>query len=161
MLRALIVGLCLLAQPAVAGQLEDGRAALRSNDFATAMQLLRPLAEQGDAAAQASLASMYYLGLGVPQDYVETLKWLRRAAAQGDASAQEVLGFMYSKGEGVPQDYVQAHMWFNLAAAGSSNAEVRAEALKNRISVAAFMTPDQIAEAQRLAQEWIAVHPKP
>jgi hypothetical protein len=56
---------------------------------------------------------------------------------------------MYVDGHGVPQDYVQAHMWFNLAGASGV-----AKALKNRDTVAAKMTPAQIAEAQRLAREW-------
>ena len=51
---------------------------------------------------------------------------------------------------GVPQDYVRAHMWYNLAAAqGDENGR------KYRDDVAAIMTPEQIAEAQRLAREWM------
>ena len=47
------------------------------------------------------------------------------------------------------QNYILAHMWFNLAAAQGD-----AEALANRDHLARMMTPAQIAEAQRLAQEW-------
>jgi TPR repeat protein len=61
-----------------------------------------------------------------------------------------MLGIMYDLGgHGVPQDYVQAHMWFNLAGASGN-----ADAVKNRETVAAKMTPEQISEAQRLAREW-------
>ena len=56
---------------------------------------------------------------------------------------------MYHQGQGVPQDYVQAHMWLNLASANGS-----AHAVEVRDTVARSMTPDQIAEAQRLAREW-------
>ena len=62
---------------------------------------------------------------------------------------------MYYVGEGVPQDYVEAHMWFNLAASRASDAEVRKEMAVFRDHVAAKMTPAQIAEAQRLASEWV------
>ena len=62
---------------------------------------------------------------------------------------------MYVNGEGVPQDYVQAHMWFNLAAAQGN-----AKAVGNRDIAAKKMTPAQIAEAQQLARDWIAAHPK-
>ena len=92
---------------------------------------------------------MYDHGQGVPQDYAEAVKWYRLAADQGYAVAQYNLGFMYADGQGVPQDYVQSHMWFNLAAAQSD-----ANAVQNRDIIAAKMTPDQIAEAQRLAREW-------
>src|SRR5438874_281250 len=66
-----------------AGPLEDGLAAYRRDDFATAMRLLRPLADQGDAVAQARLGLLYQLGEGVPQDYAEAVKWYRLAADQG------------------------------------------------------------------------------
>ena len=64
------------------------------------------------------------------------------------------LGNRYVSGEGVPQDYVQAHKWYNLAAARYTEVEKRGNAVKNRDTVAAKMTPEQIAEAQRLASEW-------
>ncbi len=56
---------------------------------------------------------------------------------------------MYSKGWGVPQDYVQAHMWYNLAAERGLKL-----GREYRDSLAKQMTPEQIAEAQRLAREW-------
>ena len=90
---------------AVAGPLEDGAAAYQRGDYATAAQLSRPLAEQGNAAAQAGLGWMYVNGQGVPQDYAQALIWLRKAADQGDAYGQTNLGFMYVNGLGVPQDY--------------------------------------------------------
>ena len=37
---------------AAAGPLEDGQAAYQKGDYATALQILRPLAEQGNPAAQ-------------------------------------------------------------------------------------------------------------
>ena len=57
-------------------------------------------------------------------------------------------------GLGAPQDYALAHMWFNLASSPATNAELRQMAVQNRDQVAAKMTPDQIAEAQRMASEW-------
>ena len=66
---------------------------------------------------------------------------------------------MYETGAGVPQDSVEAHMWANLAAAQSSG-EDRDRWVKNRDINAAKMTAEQIAEAQRLAREWDAAHPR-
>ena len=57
-------------------------------------------------------------------------------------------GTMYAKGQGVPMDDVRAHMWFNLAAAKGD-----ANAVKNRDIAASKMTPQQMAEAQKLARE--------
>ena len=60
---------------------------------------------------------------------------------------------MYLKGRGVVQNYVQAHRWYNLAAANSTK-ETHKTAARNRSSVEKKMTPQQVAEAQRLAGEW-------
>ena len=38
-------------------------------DYATALSILQPLAEQGHAAAQSNLGFMYSNGRGVAQDY--------------------------------------------------------------------------------------------
>ena len=42
----------------------------------------RKAADQGDAAAQLNLGTLYYHGRGVLQDYVESHKWLNLAAAR-------------------------------------------------------------------------------
>jgi TPR repeat protein len=119
------------------------------------LQATKALAEQGDAKAQFDLGFMYDLGLIVPQDYQEAVKWYRKAAEQGYTEAHFSLSYIYFQGRGVLKDYVQAHMWLNLAAAkGLENAAQR------RDLVASQMTPEQIAEAQRLAKEWIEKHEK-
>jgi TPR repeat protein len=96
---------------------------------------------------------MYDTGHGVPQDYVEAVKWYRRAADQNLTDAQDALARMYFNGWGVPKDYVQAHMWANLAASSFSGTGSNIEA-GLRDNIAAEMTPEQIAKAQRLAREW-------
>jgi TPR repeat protein len=153
---AAVVLIVILTGAAAAGPLEDAWTAYKRGDYATALQLWRPLAEQGNVAAQANLGFMYYHGHGVPQDYGEAAKWFRLAAEQGNATAQSNLGGMYYGGQGVPQDYVQAHMWVDLAASRfpPSATEDRDQAAHHRDIVASHMTPEQIAEAQRLAREW-------
>jgi uncharacterized protein len=136
-----------------AAQLRLGRMYARgqgvAQDYAEAARWFRRASEQGDAAAQESLAFAYYSGQGVAQDYAEAARWYRRAADQGDAAAQDILGRTYLDGQGVPQDYVLAYVWFNLASVHGDQ-----DAMKARDGIAAKMTPDQIAEAQRLAREW-------
>jgi len=79
-----------------------------------------------------------------------------RSAEQGDTTAQYNLAVMYDNGQGVPQDYVQAHKWYNLAAAhfATWEADIGANAAKNRDRLTAIMTSTQIAEAQKMAREW-------
>jgi len=86
-------------------------------------------------------------------DYATALREFQELASAGDASAQNNLGRMYDNGQGVVQDYISAHMWFNIAAASGGK-----KAKENRDIVAKRMTPDQIAEAQKLAREWMEKH---
>ena len=116
LLAALVVSLSLAAS-VLAEPFEDGKAAYERGDYATALRLWLPLAEQGDVIVQLNLGLLYYWGHDVLQDSV--------------------------------QDYVQAHKWFNLAAAQGN-----LSAAGNRDWLAKKMTPDQLAEAQRLAREW-------
>jgi TPR repeat protein len=96
---------------------------------------------------------MYEKGQGVTQDDAQAVKCFRIEADQGDLPAQYKLGFMYYDGRGVPRDYVQAHMWFNLSAAQCSEDEDEV-VMKLRDLVAGMMTPQQIAQAQKLARNW-------
>jgi TPR repeat protein len=85
-------------------------------DYATALRMWRPLADQGSAIAQFNLGLMYENGQAVPRDYAAAANWYRKAADQGNASAQANLGFMYANGEGVPRDYAAAASWYRKAA---------------------------------------------
>jgi len=127
---------------------EDGTAAISTGDYAQADKIFRALAEKGDASAQFNLGAMYNNGQGKAKDYPEAVKWYRLAAAQGHAGAQSSLGYMYYGGQGVAQDYVRAHMWFSLAAAKGSGI-----AQKLRGKIAGFLSPDQLAESQRMATD--------
>jgi TPR repeat protein/S1-C subfamily serine protease len=123
-------------------------------DYTEAVNWYRRAAEQGFEAAQNNLGVMYMQGRGVSQDYAEAINWYSRAAEQGDASAQNNLGIMYSNGLGVPQDQVLAYMWLNLAAAHHPPGENREQTAEARDKVAAYLSPQEIARAQRMAREW-------
>ena len=140
--------LLLLAGTAWGGDFEDGNAAYLKNNYSVAIAKFKLAAAQGDAQAQFNIGVMYSNGRGVVQNYAEALKWYKLAAAQGNAYAQFNIGNMYAKGQGVIKDCVRAHMWFNLSATVDS-----AGAAKPRDLVAAKMTKQQIAKAQKLARE--------
>jgi len=50
-------------------------------------------------------------------------------------------------------------MWFNLAASRATGS-YREIGVIRRDEAAARMTPEQIVEAQRLARDWDAAHPR-
>jgi TPR repeat protein len=103
---------------------DDPFAAMTRGDYPTALRLVRPLADQGDAVAQNNLGVMYDRGHGVLQNYAEAMKWYRLSADQGYAVAQSNLGLLYTKGHGVPQNYAEAVKWERLAAdQGDANAQ--------------------------------------
>jgi TPR repeat protein len=127
-------------------------------DDVEAIAWYRLAAEQGYADAQFNLGARYAQGQDVPQDYVEAVKWWRLAAEQGHARAQFGLGMMYDNGEGVLQNHVEAYKWFNLATT-YADASSREEFAELRDLTAESLTPEQRADAQRLAREFFEAHP--
>ena len=125
-------------------------------DREQAAKWFRKSAEQGDAQAQRYLGFMYANGQGVARNDKEAVKWYGRAAEQGDADAQVNLGLMYSAARGTSQNLVQAHKWFNVAASlyPLSDRGTREQALTNSERLAAKLSSDQSAEAEKLAREW-------
>jgi TPR repeat protein len=122
-------------------------------NYREAARWYRLSAMQGHSHAQYKLCEMSEQGRGLPQDYQEALRWCGLAADHGDGRAMFKLGRLYHTAHGVPRDVVRAHMWYNLASAYGYE-----EGKKWRDRLAADdafeMTPDQIAEAQKLAREW-------
>ena len=78
----------------------------------------------------------------------QDIKKLRRAAEQGNAQAQASLGITYEFGVGVSKDYMKAYAWLSVAAAQGDK-----EALKFKDSLRERMTPEQLAEAEKLTDE--------
>lgn len=120
-LIALQVLFILTTTSAWAG-LEEAYVALRKSDYASALRELRPLAIQGDAAAQLEMGEMYKYGRGVPSDLKEAAKWYRLAAVQGtgrrNIDAKDFLCWLYydhSKSAGIePKEGLK---WCRTAAA--------------------------------------------
>jgi TPR repeat protein len=116
LVAAVVSSVLLSAGAAFAGPLEDGQAAYARADYAAALQLWQPLAEQGSADAQLAIGRLYENGEGVGQDYAAAMKWYRLAADQGNAEAQFAVGQMYELGHGMYEDLVEAASWYKRAA---------------------------------------------
>ena len=86
LLKMLLVLFVCAASPVSAGPFADGRAAYDRGDYATALRLWRPLADQGNPAAQYNLGGMYAssrgVSQGVPHDLVQAYKWFSLAASR-------------------------------------------------------------------------------
>ena len=139
----------LVSFPAWAG-LDEGDAAYKRGDYATALQEFRPLAMQGDAWAQYNLGVMYDNGQGVAKDAVEAVRWWRKAADQGYVKAQYNLGWAYDNGEGVVKNAAEAVRWYRMALQNpklTDEWKKRAQEHINRLEQAAPATPAMTTSA--------------
>ena len=133
-------------------------------DFDTALKLSEKAAETGDALGQYNLAVTYLTGSLGKQDPDIAWNLLLKAAAQNLKSAQFNLSVMLLKGTGRPVNNVQAYKWLIItlddkhsSEAGfpiGSFAELRSKAESIKKSLERKLTAEQIAEAQRQAEEW-------
>ena len=74
---------------------------LTQQDYAEAIRWYRRAAEQGDAAAQNDLGSMYLNGMGVPKNATEAARWYRKSAEQGLAMGMFHYALRCLHGDGV------------------------------------------------------------
>ena len=151
-LIALFLGVLLLQDISSANaDFDDGLAAYERGDYAAALNEFRPLAEQGDANAQAMLGGMYGSGRGVPRNYLESVKWGKLAAEQGNAEAQFNLAMFHAFGLGdLAIDAVEAYKWAVIAATNGVE-----EAVNFQKYIEEAMSPREIEKARDLARECV------
>ncbi len=136
----------VLAQYKLGVMYNNGKGVLQ--DFSEAFRWFHRAAILGYAPAQNIVGVKYEKGQGVKRDYRQAVKWYRYGAEQGYANAQYRLGRMYALGRGVKRNYKEAVTWFKIAAAkGVEDAEL------TRASVAAHLTPEDLAAAERKSGE--------
>jgi uncharacterized protein len=66
---SILVLLLSFTAPLIAGEFEDGIAALNRRDYGAALRLLGPLADRGNATAQTDLGFLYNNGWGVAKPH--------------------------------------------------------------------------------------------
>ena len=124
-------------------------------DYEQAHRWFLKAAEQGNSFARLGLGTMYSAGAGVLRDDAAAAYWYGEAAEEGHVGCQYRLGLMYHEGRGVEQCRIQAYKWLYLA---SERGVTKAGPLRD--SLAEEMTPEDIVEAKRLAEEWMTLHPR-
>ncbi len=93
--------------------LEKGLSAFYSQDYSTALSLLKSLVDEGNAEAQCTIANMHHLGLGVEKNVLEAIKWYVKSSERGYAVASNNLAGIYLSGdEGITADPIEADKWF-------------------------------------------------
>ena len=145
-----------------------------SPDILEASRWYERSAKQGLAEAQYSLALLYHLGRGVNQNDDLAEKWYLLAAEQGHVCAQNNLGGLYEsriltleiliktttykrgdplKDKKYERAYIEAYRWYSIAASNDLK-----KAIKNRDDLEPKLTRAELAEANKLAREWIEQH---
>jgi TPR repeat protein len=122
-------------------------------DDALAIKWYGLAADQGHAQAQNNLAIMHQNGWGVAQSDAEAMSLFLMAAEQGVTAAMLALGRFYSMDFGSEYDPVQAYKWFSVAVLLDDY-----DASAKRDTIAAKMTPEQVAEGSGLVQLWTDSH---
>lgn len=99
--RSSCLALLLAGALQVWAGVEQGLAAIRANDFSTAIAVFRPLAVDGNPDAQFQLGMMYQRGQGVQADLAEAMRLFHLAAAQNQVDSLVILGLRYITGRDV------------------------------------------------------------
>ena len=122
----------LLVFTAEAATLDDAKLAIRTQDFARAAKILKPLARKGDKQAQYQMAVLYRNGQGIKENPKNAAYWLDKSARQGYKRAQYLLGTFYEDGVGVKSNRKNAIYWYSAAAKqGHKNAAKRLEKIQS------------------------------
>ncbi len=126
-------------------------------NYASALNIWLPKAQEGDAAAQLYVGEIFEKGLGTTADYKAAAQWYEKAANQGNAQAQLNLGHLYEKGLGVAEDKEAALRWYRKSAgledAGIQFAPaVNAQAIANNEELATLRS--EVADPLHVAEQW-------
>jgi hypothetical protein len=113
-------------------------------NYATALKIWLPQANQGDPAAQTYVGEIYEKGLGIQADYNLAASWYGKAAEQGYSRAQINLGYLYESGLGVQRDLVTA-MNFYRQASGLTDGKVE------------FVSSVEAAQREAAARQTVAL----
>jgi len=160
-----VLGACA-TRPETHSAYNDGVAAYRIKDYATARVAWREAVAAGDTSAMNNLGYLLAEGLGGERDEAAAIQLWTAAARQGHSEAALHLGRAYEKGTGVTRSDVEAYAWYTCAAASARAAgaddDVEAGILKDVNDVLAglmaALPPAHFAVAQELAARYVQTY---
>lgn len=124
-------------------------------DYPKAIGLFKIYAEQGHGLSQYMMGIMTEQGQGTTPDVHNAYKWYMNAAKQGVPDAYYALADMYKRGISVAKDPIRAYAWFELARQGGHN--LAGDMLKG---LSKELQSEQIAQARKFGEEWLAKLPR-
>lgn len=108
-------------------------------------------AEKGNSRAFFYVGAAYLSGIGTPQNYPEAMDWMKKAAEQNLSAGLSDLGLLTQLGQGTPVDRVEAQMLHYVVDARRPDEDVFLSEVN-----AKYMTSEELAEARRRADVWLA-----
>ena len=114
----LAIALTFLSTPTPAradAELDAALAYLHAGEFFEALEALLPLANAGNARAQAEVAAIYHYGLVGGKNFQKALDYYNRAAAQENVDGMLGLAVMSALGQGYAKNMIEAYKWLLLA----------------------------------------------
>ena len=154
------MGATVQAAPAKSAEqtLDEAWTAYNIGQYNKVVQMVQPLASDGNPRAQVLLGRCYENGLGVTQDMETAAKWFRIAAEQNYAEAQVQLGYLYELGAGVPKnDTAVADLMSRAATAGNAEAQFNLALYYSQGRYGFAKDPDQsFVWAKRSAEQGFA-----
>lgn len=154
----------------VAAKLKLGNLLMDTRDFAGAAKWFLSIAEAAEPGSADFYLSANALGEAYNRsdNYTEALKWhqaIIQTAEPGSYEfyrAAENIGYTYLSDPDTPNRYMMAHMWYGIAVefGGQDNYDPHGfyKALSAQNAMAEHLTPEQIAEAQAMAEGWMKTH---
>ena len=144
----------------------DGVAAYRAKDYATARVEWQKAVATGNAAAMNNLGYLFSEGLGGEPDETAAVQLWTTAAKLGQPEAAWHLGLAYQYGTGVPKSDVEAYAWYRCSVESSRAAgpdeDLDAEILKDvndaLSKLMAAFPPEQFGAAQELAGRYVQAY---
>ena len=110
-----------------------------------------------------SLAAEQNLNLIKKHDFEKSSEYLKKAAEAGSSFAQSELGGCYYDGEDrfyqvkFPKDYVEAYKWSYISTQHSEQKKYDYDVTSKRLAmIKSKMSDDQIKEARKVADKWLA-----
>jgi hypothetical protein len=157
LLRGALLALVLCAigdLPAKAG-LDEGLAALQAGEFLKALEELLPLADAGNARAQAEVGMIYHYGLTSAKNFSKADNYYRRAAQQEYPDGMIGLAVMNALGQGVAVNMTEAYKWLLLARDRLPEGRDRSRVIGALNSFKESMSQGEIETAEWRARSWV------
>lgn len=151
------IALTFLSAPSPAradAELDAGLAYLNAGEFFEALEALLPLANAGNARAQAEVGMIYHYGLVSGKNFQKASDYYNRAAAQQNVDGMLGLAVMNALGQGYGVNMIEAYKWLLLAQERLPPGTERDRVAGAMESFREEMTTGEVETAEWRARTW-------